>query len=98
MVMGDGTADFATGPRPASHLLRLRAIGLIATLCLSANIACAERAGDEAEYLIDAVHDLRAVNGLTAIPRDLPPLRPCRRRILRRRQRASVVVGLGLYR
>lgn len=98
MEMNDDTADGATDPRPEPFASRLRAFGLVATLCLSANIACAEWAGDEAEYLIDAVYDLRAVNGLTAIPRDLPPLRPCRRRHLRCRQRASVVVGVGLYR
>lgn len=68
MAMGDNTADFATGFGPGSFSLRLRAFGLAATLCLFVNVARAEWAGDEAERLIDAVYDLRAVNGLTAIP------------------------------
>ncbi len=37
-------------------------------LCLYANVALAERIVDEAERLIDAVYDLRAENGLSAIP------------------------------
>lgn len=66
--MNDDTADGAADPRPELFASRLQAFGLVATLCLSANIARAERVGDEAERLIDAVYDLRAANGLTAIP------------------------------
>mgnify|MGYP001380142762 CR=1 FL=1 len=69
MVLDDETTDFFRIRHSLRwHALRLRAFCFAAILCFSANAARAEWAGDETERLIDAVYDLRATNGLNAIP------------------------------
>ncbi len=66
--MGNESINLSIIFRTASCSLRLVVWCLSAILCMYASTAHAERGDRETERLVDAIYDIRADNGLIAIP------------------------------